>query len=60
MVNDVYQMLKKDHKNVKRLLSETLENNDPSEFPKIRRELEAHILGEENTFIQQSGKKKHF
>ena len=68
MVN-VYQMLKEDHKNVKSLLSETLENNDPSKFPKIQKELESHILGEEKylypairkneTFLVLEGYEEH-
>jgi len=69
VVNDVYQMLKDDHKNVKGLLNETLENDDPSKFPKIRRELEAHMLGEEKylypairkdeTFLVLEGYEEH-
>ncbi len=68
MVN-IYQMLKEDHKNVKSLLSETLENNDPSKFPKIQKELESHILGEEKylypairkneTFLVLEGYEEH-
>lgn len=60
MVNDVYQMLKKDHENVKVLLNETLENDDPSKFPKIRRELEAHMLGEEKYFYPAIRKDETF
>ena len=62
-------MLKEDHKNVKSLLSETLENNDPSKFPKIQKELESHILGEEKylypairkneTFLVLEGYEEH-
>jgi len=62
-------MLKDDHKNVKGLLNETLENDDPSKFPKIRRELEAHMLGEEKylypairkdeTFLVLEGYEEH-
>ena len=69
VVNDIYRMLKEDHKNIKELLNETLENDDPSKFPKIRRELEAHMLGEEKylypavrkdeTFLVLEGYEEH-
>ena len=42
---DVYQVLKEDHENVKKLFKETL--RDTSKYPEVRKELEAHMLGEE-------------
>ncbi len=42
---DVYRVFKEDHQNVKKLFKETLEDN--SKYPEVRKELEAHMLGEE-------------
>ena len=42
---DVYRVLKEDHQNVKKLFKETL--RDTSKYPEVRKELEAHMLGEE-------------
>ena len=45
---DVYRALKKDHENIKKLLKETVGTENPSKFPEIKRQLEAHMIGEEN------------
>ena len=45
---DVYKVLKNDHENVKKLLKETIETGDTSKFPEIKKQLEAHMTGEEN------------
>ena len=49
MVN-LYDMLKQDHKNVKQMLDQTITNKDPSQFPKLKKELEIHMMGEEKFF----------
>lgn len=45
---DVYRALKEDHENVKKLLKETIETENTSKFPELKKQLEAHMLGEEN------------
>ncbi len=42
---DVYKVLKKDHDHIKELFKETLQ--DTSKYPKVRKELENHLVGEE-------------
>lgn len=42
---DVYRVLKEDHKNIRQLFKETIQ--DTSKYPEVRKELEAHMLGEE-------------
>ncbi len=42
---DVYRVFKEDHEHVKDLFKETLRDN--SKYPEVRKELEAHLLGEE-------------
>ncbi|MGB9977787.1 hemerythrin domain-containing protein [Methanobacterium sp.] len=48
--NNVYEFLKSDHDTIKSLLRETIQNKDPSRFPKIQKEWESHMLGEERYF----------
>ena len=60
MAQWLYEMLKNDHKNVKKLLLVTLENEDPSKFHAIQKELEPHILGEEKYFYPAIKKKATF
>ena len=45
---DVYRVLKEDHENVKDLLKEIIETENTSKFPEIKKQLEAHMMGEEN------------
>ncbi len=45
---DVYKVLKEDHDNVKKLFKETIETGNTSKFPEIKKQLEAHMIGEEN------------
>jgi hemerythrin superfamily protein len=45
---DVYKVLKEDHQNVKELLKETIETGNTSKFPEIKKQLEAHMMSEEN------------
>jgi hemerythrin superfamily protein len=45
---DVYRVLKEDHENVKELLEETIETGNTSKFPEIKKQLEIHMMSEEN------------
>ena len=45
---DVYKVLTEDHENVKELLKETIETGNTSKFPELKKQLEAHMTGEEN------------
>lgn len=45
---DVYKVLKEDHENVKELLKEIIETGNTSKFPEIKKQLEAHMMSEEN------------
>ena len=47
---NLYDMLKKDHSNVKQMIDQTISNRDPSQFPMIKKELEIHMMGEEKFF----------
>lgn len=47
---NLYDMLKEDHRNVKKMLDQTIQTKDPSQFPIIKRELEIHMSGEEKFF----------
>ncbi len=47
---NLYDMLKEDHQNVKKMLDQTIKTKDPSQFPIIKRELEVHMNGEEKFF----------
>jgi hypothetical protein len=42
---DVYRVLKEDHKNIKKLFREAIQ--DTSKYPEARKELETHLVGEE-------------
>ena len=53
---NLYDMLKQDHKNVKQMLDQTITNKDPSQFPKIKKELEVHMTGEEKFFYPKAKK----
>jgi len=46
----LFDMLKEDHNEVKKLLNEAVEGKDPSQFPKVKRMLEIHMEGEEKFF----------
>ncbi len=45
---DVYKVLTEDHENVKELLKETIETGNTSKFPELKKQLEAHMTGEES------------
>ena len=45
---NIINLLKKDHKNVKKLLEDTIKNRDTSKYPQIQKELRIHMEGEEN------------
>ncbi len=45
---DVYKVLTEDHENVKELLRETIETGNTSKFPELKKQLEAHMTGEES------------
>jgi len=47
MMTSMIEILKKEHKNVKKLLNEAVENKDTSIYPQIQRELRIHLEGEE-------------
>ena len=57
---ELLDMLKKDHDNIKGLLRETIQNRDPSQFSKIQKEWESHMLGEEIHFYPALRKKESF
>jgi len=42
---DIYRVLKKEHTHIKELFKDAI--NDNSKYPKVQKELEAHLLGEE-------------
>ncbi|MGF7118111.1 hemerythrin domain-containing protein [Methanobacterium oryzae] len=50
MTEELYKMLKDDHKVVKDLLNEALENEDISKFREIRNQLNMHMISEEKYF----------
>lgn len=56
----LFDMLKQDHKEVKWMLERVIKNNDPSQFPKIQKEWESHMLGEEIHFYPALRKKESF
>lgn len=43
----LFEMLKEDHRNVKQMLDQTINNKDPSQFARIKKMLEVHMEGEE-------------
>jgi hemerythrin superfamily protein len=45
---NIINLLKNDHKKVKKLLKITIENRDTSKYPQIQKELRIHMEGEEN------------
>ena len=50
MAEELFQMLKKDHNNVKNLLREALDNEDSSKFREIKNQLNIHMESEEKYF----------
>jgi Hemerythrin HHE cation binding domain. len=56
----LFDMLKQDHKEVRWMLEQVIQNNDPSQFPKIQKEWESHMLGEEMHFYPALRKKESF
>ena len=59
-LDNVYDLLKNDHDTVKDLLRETIQNKDPSQFSKIQKEWESHMLGEEIYFYPAIRKEETF
>ncbi len=50
MTEDLFQMLKNDHNNVKNLLKEASDKEDSSKFREIKNQLNIHMDGEEKYF----------
>lgn len=50
MTEKLFQMLKKDHDNIKNLLKEASEKEDSSKFREIKHQLNIHMEGEEEFF----------
>lgn len=59
-LNNIYDFLKNDHDTVKGLIEETIQNEDPSQFPKIQKEWESHTIGEEKYFYPAIRKEETF
>ena len=59
-LDNVYDLLKNDHDTIKDLLRETIQNKDPSQFSKIQKEWESHMLGEEIYFYPAIRKEETF
>lgn len=59
-MDGLFDMLKQDHKEVKGMLEQVIKNKDPSQFPKIQKEWESHMLGEEIYFYPVIRKKETF
>ena len=47
IMTSMIEILKNEHKNVKNLLNEAVENKDTSKYPQIQKELRIHLEGEE-------------
>ena len=55
-MTNIINLLKKDHKNVKKLLDDTIKNRDTSKYPQIQKELRIHMEGEENLLYPKTRK----
>ena len=53
---NIINLLKKDHKNVKKLLDDTINNRDTSKYPQIQKKLRIHMEGEENLLYPKTRK----
>lgn len=45
---NMIDLLKNEHDEVKKMLNETIKNNDTSKYPQIQKNLRIHLEGEEN------------
>lgn len=53
---NIINLLKEDHKKVKKLLDDTIKNRDTSKYPQIQKELRIHMEGEENLLYPKTRK----
>lgn len=52
----LYEMLEHDHEEVKEMFKEAIENEDPSKYKEIKKELEVHMKGEEDFYYPKAKK----
>ncbi|MGB9978231.1 hemerythrin domain-containing protein [Methanobacterium sp.] len=52
----LYEMLEHDHEEVKEMFKEAIDNEDPSKFNEIKKELEVHMKGEEDFYYPKAKK----
>ena len=52
----LYNMLEHDHKEVKSMFKEAVENEDTSKFGEIKKELQIHMMGEEKYYYPKAKK----
>jgi len=52
----LYDMLVHDHEEVKGMFKEAMDKNDTSKFPQIKKELEVHMMGEEEFYYPKAKK----
>lgn len=53
MAETLYELLEKDHVNVKYLLGKVIDKESAKEFPQIKKELKVHMGGEEQYFYPE-------
>jgi len=53
MAENLYDMLKKDHRKVKDILEKTIEEESAEDFPEIEKELTVHMEVEEEYFYPE-------
>ncbi|HML05427.1 MAG TPA: hemerythrin domain-containing protein [Methanobacterium sp.] len=53
---NIINLLKEDHKKVKKLLDDTIKDRDSSKYPQIQKELRIHMEGEENLLYPKTRK----
>jgi len=52
----LYDMLVHDHEEVKGMFKEAMDKNDTTKFPEIKKELEVHMMGEEEFYYPKAKK----
>ncbi|WP_424355480.1 hemerythrin domain-containing protein [Methanobacterium sp. MBAC-LM] len=52
----LYEMLEHDHEEVKEMFKEAINNEDPSKYKEIKKELEVHMKGEEDFYYPKAKK----
>lgn len=55
-MNQLYELLEHDHREVKRMFKEAVEKEDTSKYNQIKKELEIHFEGEEKYFYPEAKK----